>query len=139
MKRLKSGKAHGSDCLLNEFFLESVDILAPHLCDLFNAIFNSGYFPEQWTEGIIIPLYKKGDKKCVNNYRGITLSSCLSKIFTSVLNRRLENFCKANDTISDAQFGFRKGRSTVDAMFALLSAVQNYLSNNKRYMLLLLI
>ena len=132
VKRLKSGKAHGSDCLLNEFFLESVDILAPYLCDLFNAILNSGYFPEQWTEGIIIPLYKKGDKKCVNNYRGITLLSCLSKIFTSVLNSRLENFCKANDTISDAQFGFRKGRSTVDAMFALLSAVQNYLSNNKR-------
>ena len=38
-----------------------------------------GYFPEQWTEGIIIPLHKKGDKKCVNNYRGITLLSCLSK------------------------------------------------------------
>lgn len=58
--------------------------------------------------------------------------SCLSKIFTSVLNSRLETFCKVNDTISDAQFGFRKGRSTVDAMFALLSTVQNYLSNNKR-------
>ena len=131
-KKLKSGKAHGADCLLNEYFLESVDILAPYLCDLFNAILNSGYFPEQWTEGIIIPLHKEGDKKCVNNYRGITLLSCLSKIFTSVLNSRLETFCKVNDTISDAQFGFRKGRSTVDAMFALLSTVQNYLSNNKR-------
>ncbi|MCG7875528.1 MAG: reverse transcriptase family protein, partial [Candidatus Thiodiazotropha endolucinida] len=132
MKKLKSGKAHGSDCLLNEYFLESVDILAPYLCDLFNAILNSGYFPEQWTEGIIIPLHKKGDKQCASNYRGITLLSCLSKIFTSVLNNRLEKFCKTNDTISDAQFGFRKGRSTVDAMFALLSTVQNYLCNNKR-------
>ena len=83
---LKSGKASGADCLLNEYFLESVDSLAPYLCHLFNAIINSGYFPEQWTEGTIILLHKKGDKKCANNYRGITLLSCLSKIFTSVLN-----------------------------------------------------
>ena len=132
VKKLKSGKAHGADCLLNEYFLESVDIVAPYLCDLFNAILNPGYVPEQWTVGIIIPLHKKGDKNGANNYRGITLLSCLSKIFTSVLNNRLETFCKEIDTISDAQFGFRKGRSTVDAMFALLSTVQNYLSNNKR-------
>ena len=84
MKRLKSGKAHVSDCLLNEYFCESVDILAPRLCDLFNALLNSGYLPEQWTEGIIITLYKMEDKKCANYYCGITLLSCLSKLFTSV-------------------------------------------------------
>ena len=68
------------------------------------SILNSGYFPEQWAEGIIIPLHKKGDKKCANNYRGINLLSCLSKIFTSVLNNRLETVCKVNDTTSDTQF-----------------------------------
>ena len=41
-----------------------------------------------------VPLYKKGDKKCVDNYRGITLLSCLSKLFTSVLNGRIEKFCE---------------------------------------------
>lgn len=75
-------------------------------------------------------LYKKGDKNCVQNYLGITLLSCLLKLFTSIINSRLECFCNNNDTISDAQFGFCKGRSTIDAMFSLLSIVENFLSNN---------
>ena len=57
-----------------------------------------------------VPLYKKGDKKCVDNYRGITLLSCLSKLFTSVLNGRIEKFYEKNNSITDAQFVFRKGQ-----------------------------
>jgi len=117
---------------LNEYFIESVDILAVHICDLFNCVLNSGYYPEKWTEGIIVPLHKKGSKEDVNNYRGITLVSCLSKLFTTVLNNRIENICYENNTISDAQFGFRKGRSTTDAIFILHSLVQNFLFENKR-------
>ena len=83
-------------------------------------------------EGIIVPLHKKGDVDDVNNYRGITLVSCMSKLFTTVLNRRIESFCTENNIISDAQFGFRKGRSTVDAVFILMSLVQKYLNDNKR-------
>ena len=56
----------------------------------------------------------------------------MSKLFTTLLNKRIESFCKANDIISDAQFGFRKRRSTVDAIFVLMSIIQNYLCNNKR-------
>ena len=93
---------------------------------------NSGYYPEKWTEGIIVPLHKKGSKEDVNTYRGITLVSCLSKLFTTVLNNRIENICCENNTISDAQFGFRKGRSTTDAIFILHSLVKNYLFENKR-------
>jgi len=83
---LKKNKAYGSDCVLNEYLIESIDILSAHLCDLFNSILNAGFFPDNWAEGIIIPLHKKGDKNDVNNYRGITLVSCLAKHFTTVLN-----------------------------------------------------
>ena len=81
-------------------------------------------------EGIIVPLLKKGDVDYVNIYRGITLVSCMSKLFTTVLNRRIESFCTDNNIISGAQFGFRKGRSTVDAIL-LMSLVQKYLNDNK--------
>ena len=99
---------------------------------MFNAVLNSGHFPEKWTEGIIIPLHKKGDKSDVNNYRGITLLSCLSKLFTSVVNNRLETFCSNFNIISDAQFGFRNGSSTIDAIYILMSLVQKYINENKR-------
>ena len=129
-KRLKSGKASGSDFLLNEYFMESIDILGSHLCDIFKAILTSGYFPDKWTEGVIIPIHKKGSINDANNYRGITLVSCLSKLFTTILNKRIETFCNENDIISDAQFGFRKGGSTVDAIFVSMMIIQNYLCNN---------
>ena len=45
---------------MNEYFIESRDILSGHLCDLFNKVFNSGVFPETWARGFIIPLHKKG-------------------------------------------------------------------------------
>jgi len=41
--------------------IESFDIILPHLVDLFNAILNSGCFPDEWSRGIIVPLHKKGD------------------------------------------------------------------------------
>jgi len=132
IKHLKRNKSSGSDCMLNEYFLECSDILSAHLCDVFNGIFVSGFFPDKWTEGVIIPLHKKGSVNDVNNYRGITLVSCFSKLFTTILNKRIETFCNENTIISDAQFGFRKGYSTVDAIFILMSIVQNYLNENKR-------
>ena len=47
--KLKKNKSYDSDILLNEyFFIESIDILSSHLLDIFNCIFNSGYFPDNW-------------------------------------------------------------------------------------------
>ena len=59
----------------------------------------------------------------VNNDRGITIVSCFSKLFTTVLCKRIELLCSQNDVISDAQFGFRKGRSTVDAIYTLMTVI----------------
>ena len=47
VKRLKRNKAYGSDYILNEYLIECIDILALHICDLFNAVLNSGHFPEK--------------------------------------------------------------------------------------------
>ena len=76
----------------------------------------------------MVPLFKKNDPNDVNNYRGITLISCFSKIFTGVLNNRIKNkWAENNDILSDLQFGFRKGRSTIDAIFVLNSIIQKVL------------
>ena len=58
--RLQAGKAYGND-MLHAYFIETIDKIAPHLCDIFNPILDSGVFPKKWFESIIIPLIKKGD------------------------------------------------------------------------------
>ena len=102
IKRLKKEKSPGVDNLLNEYFIEYQDYLIAHLVALFNVVFSSGFFPKIWSEGIITPVFKKGKYNDCNNYRGITLVSCLSKIFTSILNERLKNWSENYDIISDA-------------------------------------
>jgi len=87
----------------NEEFLEVV-------CQLFNVILESGLFAEVWSKGIILPIYKnKGDVKDPDNYRGITILSCLGKLFTSVINKRLILYLESNHILCEEQAGFRKG------------------------------
>ena len=91
---------------------------------MFNAILNPGPFPDKWSEGIIVPIFKKNYPKHVNNYRGITLMSTFSNIYTGTLNKKLNTWVENNYISSDSLFGFRKGRSTVDAIFVLNAIIQ---------------
>ena len=54
--------------------------------ELFNRILNEGQIPEAWTMGMIVPIYKNnGDKSDCNNYRGITILSCLGNFLQALL------------------------------------------------------
>ena len=79
-----------------------------HICDIFNGILDSGVFLDKWSEGIIIPIHKKGVTNDVNNYRGITLLSCLSKLFTTILNNRIIKFREDHSVISEAQLAIKR-------------------------------
>ena len=71
----------------------------------------NGIFPDVWSKGIIIPIYKKGVKTNPDNYRSITSLSCFGKLFTSVINDRITKFVENNSSLSGVQDGFRKGYS----------------------------
>ena len=63
------------------------------ILDYFNLVLQSGIVPESWTTGLIMPLYKgKGSTADTNNYRGITLLSCIGKLFTALINERLQSY-----------------------------------------------
>ena len=132
IKKLKSDKAHGPDTLLNEYFIESAGLICGQLEVLFNKILNNGEFPKSWTQGTIIPLHKKGSYSDTNNYRGITLVSCFGKIFSSILNDRLQCWATQNSANTDGQFGFKSNHSTVDAIFILNSFIEKHLNSKKR-------
>ena len=63
---------------------------------LFNLILQSGKMPDIWCQGLITPIYKSGDKSDPTNYRGISVSSCLGKLFCSILNQSLCLYFKEN-------------------------------------------
>ena len=101
--------------------------------DLFNRILNKGQIPEAWTIGMIVPIYKnKGDKGDFNNYRGITILSCLGKLFTSVINSRLNKFAEETSLINENQTGFRMNCSTLDHIFLLKNIIDLFVKNDKQ-------
>ncbi|MCG8034648.1 MAG: endonuclease/exonuclease/phosphatase family protein, partial [Candidatus Thiodiazotropha taylori] len=132
IKQLKSNKAGGPDKLINEFFIHGIHILAPVLCNLFNRVFDSGIFPEEWSEGYIIPLHKKGNLNDVENYRGITLLSALGKLFTRVVNNRLSEWSEKYFVLIEAQAGFRANMSTIDNIFVLHGLISHILNHGQK-------
>ena len=105
----------------------------PIYTKLFNLVFDSGIVPNSWLIGIIKPLFKnKGDPNNLDNYRAICLTSNLGKVFTSILNSRLNALSDEIGIITDAQGGFRKGYSVQDSMFIMHALISLYLSSGKK-------
>lgn len=108
--------------------------LCPFYVKPFNKILDAGVFPSEWLVGVIIPLYKnKGDIKDCNNYRGITLLSCIGKLFTSILNAFLKEYSDTYNVISENQAGFRQEYSTqLDHIFLLKSVIDQFKWKRKK-------
>ena len=124
VKSLKNNKASGEDNIVNEHIKSTIHLLLPIYCKLFNIILDTGIIPETWSVGVIKPIYKnKGDPKNAENYRPITLLSCFGKLFTSIINNRLNDFAESHGTINWNQAGFRKNFSTTDNLFVLKSLI----------------
>ena len=130
--QLKLNKAAGLDLILNEFIIYGKNQLLPLLLRLLNVMFLKGYFPESWSEGLILPLHKKGSVDSVENYRGITLLSVISKLFTRILNNRLSHWAEDNSVYIKAQGGFRSKMGTIDSMFFLDNVINWFISNKKK-------
>ena len=100
---------------------------------LFNHIFEKGIFPNDWAKSIIVLILKKGDINSPDNYRGIALTSLISKIYTYILNKRLKTWAEREEKIMEEQAGFREGYSTIDHIFTLYSVVEKFLLKNTKF------
>ncbi|RUM94256.1 MAG: hypothetical protein DSZ28_04130, partial [Thiothrix sp.] len=107
-------------------------VVQPLLLQLFNEIFKSGVFPQKWTEAIILPIHKAGSYDEPDNYRGIALTSILSKVFIQLLTCRLQTWVEDKGIQREEQAGFRHGYSAVDNIFVLHNIIQKYLSKQKK-------
>ena len=123
---LKPGKAVGIDNLDNDMISSLVETHPEVILKLFNAILKSSEVLSEWVMGLIVPIYKKGSKSDPCNYRGITLMSCLGKLFLSILNNRLTQYVIKNKILHKTQLGFVSGNRTSDAHIIINNLVQKY-------------
>jgi len=98
-------------------------ISAPFIISPLNYISNksilSGTFPTRLKYSIIKPVYKKGDRDNVANYRPVSLLTAFSKVFERIIYDRLLQHIETNNILTDVQFGFRTFSSTDKASYRL--------------------
>jgi hypothetical protein len=105
----------------NELIKSTSEVFLSLYVDLFNLILNSGIIPDIWLADNIVPVYKNRCTKIdPKNFRPITILSCFGKLFTSVMNNRLNTFSNENPT------GFRKGYTMLDNIFAIYMTAFSY-------------
>lgn len=102
-----------------------------YLTLLYNKIWDSGRVPDSWSKIILRMLYKKGDIKDPSNYRQIALVNCITKVFTQILTKRLNDWVDANGLLPEHQVGFRKKRSCADHILTLNAIIQIRLNLKK--------
>ena len=117
--KLKRNTAAGPDLIPNSFLRAMGPIAREALLQLFNRIWLSGKWPDDWREGVVVPLFKSGLRANIADYRPITLTSCVAKLFETILLQRLTDWTEALQKITDLQGGFRPGRSTLEQIFTL--------------------
>ena len=123
---LRPDKSTGYDSLSNEMIKCLVESNPGIVLKLLNLVFDSNTKIEQWTMAIIIPILKSGPKMDPSNYRVISILSCLSKLYTAILNKRLMAYAIEKGILKPEALGFVAGNRTSDAHLILHSLIQRY-------------
>ena len=112
------------------FFVKTADFTAPKLSTIFRKLVRRGSFCECWRIGNITPLCKCGSgSSSPSDYRPISITPILSKVYERLLAKRLSKFAEVNKLLPEFQFGFRKGLGACDALLTISSIVQKSLDS----------
>jgi len=124
-------ESSGRDGITAKIVKEQKYLLAPPLTKLFNLSIKKGIFPEALKTAIVVPVYKSGDKMHMTNYRPIALLSVFSKIFETLIKKRVLSFLLQYEYFSEKQFGFLPGKCTDDALVDQITEICGVLEEKK--------
>ena len=127
-KNLKNSKSAGEDNIINEVLKTGEFCSVEPIVKLMNLISESEKYPLNWTRNLLITLNKGGLTDKPDNYRGISISSCLSKLFSTVLYFRILEVNENFSLLSNNQIGFLKGYRTADHVLFMDTVINEILN-----------
>ena len=95
--------------------------------NIFYLSLNTGIFPDRLKVAKVTPIFKKGEKSSISNYRPISVLPCFSKILERIMYNRLYDYFTANSILFNKQFGFRAGHSTEHVVLELIDQICDFL------------
>lgn len=128
LKKLKPKNTMGPDKIPAFLLHDCASVLSTPLTLLFNLALKNSIFPLKLKQSKIIPIFKKGDKSCIENYRPITICNNVSKVFEIALYKPI--YSHVRNLLTQHQHGFVKGRSTSTNLFHITEFLSTALDNH---------
>ena len=133
LKDLDPSTATGPDDIPASVLKNCAAAIASPLAELFHRSFRAGVVPCGWKRANVTPVHKKGSKSEISNYRPISLLPIVSKIMEKIINDKLVRYLEINNLLHPSQFGFRKQRSTMQALLTITQAAEDALDAGEEY------
>ena len=130
LKNINSGKAAGPDGIHGAILKKCAASLAGPLTKLFNISFVTGCIPEEWKLASVVPIHKKDEKRCVENYRPISLTSLVMKVFERCIKKELLAAC--GQFLDPRQHGFVSEKSCTTQMVPFIHNLASNLNNKEK-------
>jgi Reverse transcriptase (RNA-dependent DNA polymerase) len=117
---LKSRRAADKDGFTVELLRAGItEVIVRALTTIFNKFLSERSFYKDWNEGLLHPIFKKGNPTDCNNYRTVTVISLFGKIFATTIERRISSWAEMNGIRARGQAGFRKKHGAQDHLLTL--------------------
>ena len=134
LKKIRPKKAEGPDEIHARLLRECERELSIPLAIIFSKSLAEGKIRLKkidWKRANVVPIYKKGDRSEVGNYRPVGLTSLSCKVLELIINDKIVDFLDVNELIRDTQHGFRKGRSCLTNLLEFLDIVKDSFDQGK--------
>ena len=130
IKELSSNSAAGPDGFPSSLLINCSEILAPAFKLMFSQSLTQGVFPSALKRAAIVPIFKSGDKSNPGNYRPISLTSCISKVFECIIRIQVLAFLERKSLLNNTQNGFRSGRTCLSALLNVFDNLMNMIDSS---------
>ena len=127
--RLNPRKSSGLNNISTKVLRDGLLALNNQFTHIINTSISKQTFPAEWKNAKVIPIPKTGDLTQVSNYRPISLLPIPGKVLEKVVHTQLEDYLEEGELINEHQFGFRKYRSTINAIHQLTNHININLNN----------
>ena len=129
VEQLNPHKGTGPNGIHTEILQLINHLICDTLCKIFNMCITSGKHPDKLKLAHALPIFKKGSRLLVSNYRPISLLSNLNKILEKIMHKRIYAFLEKYEILYELQFGFRAGYSTTHALVHMTEAIRSALDS----------
>ena len=130
LRTLNVNKSSGPDGLHPRVLKELSTVLSYPLKLLFDKTIAQGKLPSQWKVAEVRPIFKKGNKTSPGNYRPVSLTPIICKIFEKFIKDSIFKHLTVNNLLSDDQYGFCGGPSCTTQLLNTINDWFSYLDNN---------